>query len=365
MTALIVAFGEAMARFSPPGMSRLRQALPGSLDVTFAGAEANIAASIALLGGRSRFITALPTENPLADACVGFLRGLGVDTSAILRSSEGRMPIYFLENGANQLPGRVYYDRSASTFSLTEGSAYDWHAALNGAAWLVLSGISPALSETAAQATLTAAVEAKKRGVSICCDLNFRAKLWQWEKGTPARDLARRVMADILPHVDLVITNAEQAHDVLGIPWQYPGAHASKIGLDPFKQALQTVAAKFPHLQRIIFTLRESHSASHNALGALSLDPSDGTFLAAPGSVEDFRLHHVHHMVDRVGGGDAFLAAYLFALTTPGLDDPALALAYGTAASCLAHSVPGDVNFASREDIESLVRGDGAGRVVR
>ncbi|EIP97686.1 sugar kinase, ribokinase [Opitutaceae bacterium TAV1] len=360
MKNVIVTFGEIMTRLSAPGHHRLRQCLPGSLDVAFAGAESNIAASIALLGGRSRFVTALP-QNLLGDACVGFLRSLGVETSCILWTSAGRMPHYFIETGVGQRPGQVLYDRAGSSFSLTEGADYAWEAALDDASWLVLSGISPALSETAARATLHAAKAARARGVTVCCDLNYRARLWDWEPGTPPRDLARRVMAELMPHVDVVLSNPEQVSDVLDIPWF--GAAPGDIAA--FGAAARHVAQAHPHLKLVVFTMRENISASHNNLGALLYDPAADRVVAAPQREGRYHPWEMRAIVDRLGAGDAFAGGLIYALHTRGLDAPSVALDFAVAAACLAHSIPGDVNFVSRAEIEALMNGDGSGRVIR
>ncbi len=360
MKKVVVTFGEIMTRLSAPGHQRVRQCLPGTLDAAFAGAESNIAASISLLGARSRFVTALP-RNILGDACVGFLAGFGVDTSAILRTDTGRMPQYFIETGVAQRPGSVLYDREYSSFSLTPGDAYDWDRILADASWLVISGISPALSPIAATATLKAAKEARARGVTVCCDLNFRARLWNWEPGTPARALARRVMGELMPHVDVVLTNPDQAFDVLNISWDR-SRDTDQAAVD---KAARTISRAHPHLKQVVFTLRESHSASHNDIGSLLYDPATDRVIRAPYSDGSYKPYAMHTIVDRLGAGDAFAGGYLYALQTPGLDDPATALAFGTAASCLAHSIPGDINFVSRAEVENLMNGDGSGRVVR
>jgi len=360
MNTVVVTFGEIMTRLSAPGNHRLRQCLPGSLDAAFAGAESNIAAAIALLGGRSRFVTALPS-NVLGDACAGFLAGFGVDMSAILRTGTGRMPQYFIETGVAQRGGTVLYDRDYSSFSLTPGDAYDWDAALAGASVLVISGISPALSANAAAATLHAAQAARARGITVCCDLNFRAKLWNWEPGTPARALARRVMGGLMPFVDVVLTNPDQAFDVLDIPWDRARASDSAA----VDEAARAVARAHPHLRQIVFTLRDSHSASHNDLGALLYEPATDTITRAPSAHGRYTPLVTQPIVDRLGAGDAFAGGYLFALNTPELAAPATALSFGIAASCLAHSIPGDINFVSRSEVETLMRGDASGRVSR
>lgn len=369
---VVVGFGEIMTRLSSPGFSRLRQCLPGTLDASFAGAESNIASAVAVLGGRSRYVTALP-RNVLGDACVGFLGGFGVQTQHILRSDTGRMAQYFIETGAGQRPGRVLYDREHSTFSLTPGAAYDWEGALNDAAWLVITGISPALSPMAAEATLYAARQAKERGVRVCCDLNFRASLWNWEPGTPPRQLARRVMGSIMPHVDLLLTNPEQAEDVLGIPWNPEtlgkGGDSGRISeipiTDSYGQAARRIGQAHPHIQQVVFTMRESLSASHNNLGALLYDLASDRVYLAPLIDGHYAPYQMQQIVDRLGAGDAFAGALLYAMHTPSLDNPQSALSFAVAAGCLAHTIPGDINLVTRSEVEALSAGDRSGRVKR
>lgn len=362
MNNVVVTFGEIMTRLSAPGHRRIRQCLPGQLDAGFAGAESNIASAIALLGRRSRFVTALP-KNWLGDAAVDFLRSHGVDTSHILRTDHGRMAQYFIETGAGLRPGRVLYDRDFSSFSLTEGLTYDWNAILADASWLVLTGISPALSATAAEATLQAAREAKSRGIPVCCDLNFRATLWKWQPGKSPRDLAREVMSRLVPHVDLLLTNPDQAADVLGIPWD--GVPAGTNPADAYAASAGAIARAHPHIKRIVFTMRESHSASRNALGALLYEITSDTIHLAPVVNGEYTPYEMDHIVDRLGAGDAFAGGLLHALQTPGLAAPQRALDFALAAAALAHSIPGDINVVTQSEVEALLTGDRTGRVVR
>ncbi|MFA6287237.1 MAG: sugar kinase [Opitutaceae bacterium] len=362
MKDVVVTFGEIMTRLSAPGHLRVRQCLPGAFNASFAGAESNIAAAIAILGGRSRFVTALP-QNILGESCVDFLRGFGVDTSCILKTEAGRMSQYFIETGAGLRPGRVLYDRGQSSFSLTQGADYRWDDIFADASWLVVSGISPALSATAAEATLRAAKEARARGVTVCCDLNFRSMLWQWEPGTPARELARRVMGEIMPCVDVLLTNPEQAADVLGVPWA--GAPTSGDATDAYAGAARVIGRAYPQLRQVVFTMRESHSASRNHIGAQLYDVASDQVVLAPLVDGVYAPYEMDFIVDRLGAGDAFAGGLIYALHTQGLDKLAAALSFAVAASCLAHSIPGDINFVSRAEVEALMTGDRSGRVVR
>lgn len=358
-----VTFGEVMMRMAPPGNLRVAQALPGALDVTFAGAEANVAASLAMLGAKSRYITAVP-ENPLADTCLCTLRGLGVDTSVVLRKP-GRLGIYFVETGANQRPGRVIYDRSGSSISETPAAEYDWDVLLDGQSHLHVTGITPALSQHAAEATRQACEVAQQNGLQVSCDLNFRAKLWSWGSGTEKKQLAAETMATILPHVDILIANEADCGDVLGIHAGDSDVESGSVEVDAYPQVARQVSGMFPNLSYVATTLRESQSASHNNWGAMLFDVSTDAPHYAPMAGGTYCPYEIRNIVDRVGGGDAFAAGLLFALQDDELCQPQHAVAFAAAASCLAHSVVGDFNFNSRAEVESLMRGAGSGRVVR
>lgn len=353
-----------MGRLAPEGFLRLRQAMPGRLDFTFAGAEANVAVSVASLGGQSSFVTALP-QNPLSEACLGTLRGLGVDTSHVVLSKEGRFGLYFVETGANQRPSTVIYDREASTIARTPAKNYDWAAILRGAGWLHLSGITPALSAHAAEATRDAARQARELGLTVSCDLNFRKKLWNWRPGTDARTLAREVMATILPFVDVVVGNEEDADDVLGLKAGATDIHAGQLEIERYPEVARQIAARFPNVKRVATTLRESHSASHNNWGALLHDVATDRTYFGPRKDGKYAPYEIKAIVDRVGGGDAFSGALVFALTTPEFAEPQKALDFAVAASCLAHSIKGDFNFVNRAEVEALMGGSASGRVVR
>ncbi len=361
--ARFLTFGEIMMRMAPPGFLRLPQSLPGSLDVTFAGAEANVAASLAMFGADVGFVTALP-NNPLTDACLNTLRGLGIDTSSVQRTAEGRMGIYFVEAGANQRPSRVTYDRAGSSISLASPDTYDWNGILCGAKALHVSGITPALSEAAADATIDAVKSAKEHGVQVSCDLNYRAKLWNWRRGTNRKTLAGETMAQILPFVDILIANEGDCGDVLGILAGDSNVESGSVEVAAYPDVARQVCARFPNVRLIATTLRESISASHNNWGAMLYDVSEGKALFAPEVTGQYQPYKIRNIVDRVGGGDAFAAGLLFALGSNDYDLPQ-ALKFATAASCLAHSILGDFNFSSREEVDALMKGSASGRVVR
>lgn len=360
----IVTFGEVMGRFAPEGMLRFRQALPGPLHLTFGGAEANVAASLAQLGAPVRFVTALP-QHAVADACMGFLSGLGVDTSGILRTQRGRLGLYFFENGANQRPSNVIYDRSHSSVSLTKAEEYDWDKILAGAGWLHTTGITPALSQMSAEAVLHAVETAKKRGLTVSCDLNFRKKLWGWEPGTEAKTLAGKTMRKILPFVDVLIANEEDAADVLGIHASNTDVESGKLDIEQYPTVAREIVKQFPNVSKVSITLRESLSASHNNWGAMLYDAPSDHACFAPLRNGQYEPYQIKNIVDRVGGGDSFGAGLIFALNTPELCSADKAIAFAVSASCLCHSIVGDVNFTSRSEVESLMGGSGSGRVVR
>jgi len=361
----VVTFGEVMIRLMPPGNLRLTQQMPGSLEATFGGAEANVAMSICRQGGTATFCTALP-DNPLTDAFTHEMRRWGVSVDGILRVPEGRFGIYFVENGANQRAGVVTYDRAHSAISLTPGSAYPWDKLFQNADWLHLTGITPSLSETAAEAALMAAQVAVERGLTVSCDLNFRQKLWRWEAGTPPQELAARVMRQLLPFVQVLIANEEDAAKVLGIHAPDTDVHSGQISVAGYQAVAAEVVRQFPNLKSVAITLRESLSASHNRWGALYYDATTQTAHAAPrNSHGDYVPYDITQMIDRVGAGDSFAAGLIFALRTPELSSPDLAVRYATAASCLKHSLRGDFNDVTRSEIEALMKGSGGGRVQR
>jgi 2-dehydro-3-deoxygluconokinase len=364
MKNTIVTFGEVMGRFAPSGFARFRQSLPGPLDLSFGGAESNVAASIALLGGRSRFVTALP-GHALADSCISNLRGLGVDTDFILRPKTGRMGLYFLETGANQRPSNVIYDRENSAISLVPGAEYAWTEIFADACWFHVTGITAALSGTAAEAAIEAARQARAAGATVSCDLNFRKKLWNWEPGTGPKELAEKTMRRLLEFVDVVIANEEDAADVLGIHAADTDVHAGQVAHEKYPAVAREIHRQFPHVRKVAITLRESLSASHNNWGAMLLDTATDAVHFAPLRNGKYEPYQIKNIVDRVGGGDAFGAGLIFALTTPELAEPGKALAFAVAASCLAHSLPGDINYVSRAEVESLMGGSASGRVVR
>ena len=340
----IVTFGEIMLRLATPGFARFQQAMPGSLQATFAGAEASIAASLAYLGIDAAFVTALP-ENAIADACVADLRSLGVGTQHILRTPEGRLGIYFLEHGANQRGGNVIYDREASSVAVTPASAYDWSAIFDGCEWFVISGITPAISRNASEVALEAVQEAQKRGIQIVCDMNYRTKLWRWEPPLSARELATRTMRKLLRHVTVFVGGVSDATAMLGIEFS-----------SDLKALAQQILAEFPNLTHAAFTLRDGSTSAAQCFSGALYEAATGTLHTAP-------TYSITQVIDRLGAGDAFTAGLLLSF----LQDSTAptSIAFATAAGCLAHSIEGDYNYSIRAEIEALMQGDGGGRVSR
>jgi 2-dehydro-3-deoxygluconokinase len=362
---MILAFGEIMARIAPPGHLRWRQALPGAVHVTWGGGEANVCASLAMLGEQARYLTALP-RSPITEAMVATLRGVGVDTSHILWRNDGRLGLYFVEGGANQRGSTVIYDRAGSAVSLAVPEEYVFEAALDGVKWLHVTGITPAISEAACDANLALVERARQSGVRVSCDLNFRKKLWTWRKGTSPKALARECMAQVLPHVDLVIANEEDAADVLDIHAEGTDVAAGRIDPAAYTRVAQKIVERFPNVSRVAVTLRESHSANHNDWGGMLYDASNGRAHFAPLNAKgDYEPYEIHDIVDRVGAGDSFAAGLLYALHSSEFSGPSKAIAFAIAASCLKHSVQGDFNYVTRDEVAALIAGNASGRVQR
>lgn len=341
---LVATFGEIMLRLSPPGFERFLQS-PQFL-ATWGGGEANVAVSLAQLEVRSRYITVLPPANPIAEACIGELRRFGVDTGHIVRAP-GRLGIYFVENGANQRPSKVVYDRDRSAIALAGPGTIDWTAALAGINFLHVTGITPALSESAAALTLEALEAARSMQATTSVDLNFRKNLWKWGKQ------AHEVMPGILRKADVCIANEEDCQKCLGIE---TGVDVESGNLEPgrYRQLAGDVLSRYPNLRKIAITLRESKSASHNRWSACLHNRAD--FLLS-------KRYEITHIVDRVGGGDSFAAGLIYGFLR--LPSDLDALEFAVAASSLKHSVPGDFNRFTADEITALVHGTGAGRVQR
>ncbi|MGH7202032.1 MAG: PfkB family carbohydrate kinase [Planctomycetaceae bacterium] len=361
----VVTFGEVMLRLAPEEFLRLGQAVPGRLEATFGGGELNVAVSIAHQGGRAAFLTVLP-DNPITDCLERECRRFGVGTDLIIRSKRGRFGVYFVETGANQRGGTVTYDRDHSAIALHPPDEYDWDGAFADADWFHVTGITPAVSEAAADAAINAVAAAKQRGLTVSCDLNFRGKLWNWKPGTGRVDLARQTMRRILPHLDLVIANEEDADRSLGIAAPESNVEAGELNAAGYEHVARRIVEQFPNVKQVAITLRESFSASHNNWGGMLYDArTEAAHFAPLDNRGNYQPYEIRNIVDRVGAGDSFAGALIFALNTEALSGPSTALRYAVAASCLKHSIRGDFNDATRSEIEALMHGSGSGRVQR
>ncbi len=340
----VVTFGEIMLRLAPPGFERFLQT--PAFVATLGGAEANVAVALASLGIQSRFITVLPRKNPLTDSVIAELRGLGVDTSGILRG-EGRLGIYFLEAGANQRPSRVVYDREHSAIARAKPGDIHWPSAFADATWFHISGITPAISASAADLALESVQRARVLGLTVSCDLNYRKNLWKW--GKPAVE----VMRELVKSTDIVIANEEDVQAALGIEAAVD-VHSGSLDHNQYRKLTERVLETFTHLKAIAVTLRESRSASHNGWSAC-LDDRNG-FAAS-------RHYEITHIVDRVGAGDSFAAGLIYGLLN--LPTAKEALEFAVAASCLKHSTVGDFSRTTVDEVDALLKEGGSGRVLR
>jgi 2-dehydro-3-deoxygluconokinase len=339
----LVTFGEIMLRLKSPDHERLLQT--PRLEATFGGGESNVAQSLAHFGLDVSFVTALP-NNAIADACIGELRRSGVDCSHIIRQGN-RMGIYVVEAGANQRSSTVLYDRAGSAIAEAGGEDFDWDEILDGAIWFHFTGITPAISESAANLCLAALKKAREKSVTISCDYNYRKKLWKYGKTAP------EVMRELVQYVDIGIANEEDCQESLGVRFDLD-VESGKLEVDRYRRIAEQVMTEFPNLKAQAITLRESHSADHNDWSAVLHDGD--TFLQS-------RKYSIRDIVDRVGGGDSFASGLIYGMLT--LQNHARALEFATAASCLKHSIPGDVNRVSVSEVEALMAGSGSGRVQR
>ena len=341
----IVTFGEVMLRLKSPAYERLFQS--PVLEATFGGGEANVSVSLANYGLDTAFVSVLPT-GAIGDACIREMRGFGVDVSRIVRK-DGRMGIYYLETGAVQRPSKVIYDRAGSTIAEAKPGDIDWDKALEGASWLHLTGITPAISAGAADLSLEAVKAAKAKGLHVSCDLSYRKNLWKYGKR------ADEVMTEIVKYVDTVIANEEDVQKALCISADSAAAvDEGDINVELYKAIAGKVMEAYPNVQRVAITLRESKSANHNDWSACLYNGKD-FFLS--------RKYAITDIVDRVGGGDSFGGGLIYGLNVYG--DEKQALEFAVAASCLKHTIPGDYNRVTVAEVKSLMKGSGTGRVQR
>ena len=337
----VVTFGELMLRLAPEGYYRFAQA--ETFGATFGGGEANVAVSLANYGLDAAFVTKLPTHE-IGQMAVNSLRRYGVNTSYITRGGD-RVGIYYLEKGASQRPSKVIYDRAYSAIALASKEDFDWEKIFDGAEWFHFTGITPALGDNVAEICLEAVKAAKKLGLKVSCDLNYRKKLWTREK-------AGKVMAELMPYVDVCIANEEDASDVFGIKAENTDIEGGKIDGEGYKEVAKKLKDRFG-FSYVAITLRSSISANDNDWAAMLYDGNDCYFS---------RKYHMH-IVDRVGGGDSFGAGLIYAMLD-GKDAQGI-IEFAVAASCLKHSIEGDYNMVSVAEVESLAGGNASGRVQR
>ena len=339
----VLTFGEIMLRLKAPGHERLFQS--PSLEATFGGGEANVAVSLANYGVDAEFLTVLP-DNPLGAACIAELRKFGVGVGKI-QFGLGRFGIYFLEAGANQLPSRVTYDRAGAAIAAAKPGDIDWNAALSSVDWFHITGITPALSETAMALSLEAVRAAKSKGITVSCDLNYRKNLWKYGRKT------EDVMRELARFVDVAIANEEDCQKALGIQIDVDVA-GGELDTEKYEALAAKVLDTYPDMKMIAITLRESVSADINGWAACLHDRS-AFYLS--------RHYEIRDIIDRVGGGDSFSGGLIYGLTH--YSGKQEALEFATAASCLKHAINGDFNRVNLSEVLNLLKGDASGRVQR
>ena len=337
----VVTFGEIMLRLAPEGYYRFVQA--DTYGATFGGGEANVAVSLANYGIDAKFVTKLPCHE-IGQSAVNSLRKYGVDTQFITRGGD-RVGIYYLEKGASQRPSKVIYDRAGSAIAKADSSDFDWDKIFDGVDWFHFTGITPALGDNVAQITLDAVKAAKAKGITVSCDLNYRKKLWSKEK-------AGQVMGELCKYVDVCIANEEDAGDVFGIRSKGTDVTAGTVNHEGYKDVAKQLAERFG-FKKVAITLRTSISANDNKWAAMLYDGNDFFF----------SKQYLMHIVDRVGGGDSFGGGLIYACLEN--MEPQQIIEFATAASCLKHSIEGDFNMVSVNEVLTLAGGDGSGRVQR
>ncbi|MDR2147355.1 MAG: sugar kinase [Tannerella sp.] len=342
----VVTFGEIMLRLATPDYLRFMQS--NSLNATFGGGEANVAVSLANYGIPTDYITRLP-KNDVAEWCISELRKYDVGTQNIVRGGD-RVGIYFLETGAVARASKVVYDRAGSSIAEIKPGMVDWKAIFKDAAWFHWTGITPALSQGAADACLEAIQIANEMGVTVSCDLNFRKNLWKYGK------TASEVMPALVEGCDIILGNEEDCEKVFGVkPEGFDATHTGgEVNAAEFESVCRQMMEKFPRAQKVIITLRGAINANHNTWGGVLY--SDKLYQSP--------RYDITHIVDRVGGGDSFMGGLIYGLLTYP-DDDQKALDFAVAASCLKHTIYGDFNLVTVAEVENLMKGDGSGRVSR
>ncbi|MFX1409689.1 MAG: PfkB family carbohydrate kinase [Promethearchaeota archaeon] len=345
MNGKVVTFGEIMLRLSPPGFKRFAQAQ--SFNAVYGGAEANVAVSLSNFGIPVIYVTRLP-NNDLGDACIQFLRQYGVNTDKIIRGGD-RLGIYFLEIGASARPSKIIYDRTNSAIATAEVGMFEWDNIFEGANWFHFTGITPAISQNLADLCLEAVKLAKDKGIMVSCDLNYRSKLWKYGK------YPIDIMPELVKYCDIAIGNEEDADKVLCIKAKDTDITSGKIYPKNYRPVVEEIINQFPNLKFVAITLRGSISASHNTWSGLLYDGKQ--MYIGP-------MYDITHIVDRVGGGDSFVAGLIYGFLTYKTDLQAI-LDFALAASCLKHTIVGDFNLTSVDEILTLMGGDTSGRVLR
>ncbi len=339
--AKVITFGEIMLRLAPEGYYRFVQAQ--SLGATYGGGEANVSVSLANFGIDAAFVTKLP-KHDIGQAAVNKLREFGVDTSLITRGGD-RVGIYFLEKGASQRPSKVIYDRAGSAIAKATAADFDWNKIFEGVEWFHFTGITPALGDNVAEICLEACKAAKAKGITVSCDLNYRKNLWSREK-------AGQVMDGLMKYVDVCIANEEDASDVFGIKASDTDVTTGKVNHEGYKDVAKQLADRFG-FKKVAITLRGSISANDNNWAAMLY--TDGQYY--------FSKNYLIHIVDRVGGGDSFGAGLIYSCISGFA--PQETIEFAVAASCLKHTIEGDLNMVSVDEVKKLAGGDGSGRVQR
>ncbi|NPV45432.1 MAG: sugar kinase [Armatimonadetes bacterium] len=340
----VVTFGEIMLRLATKRFERFAQAR--EFEVTYGGGEANVAVTLANFGLNARYVTALP-DNDIGQACINYVRQFGVDTSHIVRQGK-RVGIYFLESGAVQRASKVIYDRAGASIAEVKRGDIDWAKAFAGADWFHWTGITPAISEGAADVCLEAIEAARAAGLTVSADLNFRKNLWKWGKA------ASEVMPYLVALCDVAIGNEEDADKVFGIKAPHADVEGGKVDAQDYRAVAEGLMAKFPNLKQVAITLRGSLSASHNTWSGILFDGQD--LYVGPD-------YDITHIVDRVGGGDAFAGGLIYAMLTA--KAPQDCIDFAVAASCMKHTIHGDFNMVTVAEVEGLIKGGGSGRVQR
>jgi 2-dehydro-3-deoxygluconokinase len=341
--ARYVTFGEIMLRLKPPGAERFFQS--PHLEATFGGGEANVATALARFGCNTAYVSVIPS-NAIGEACVAELRKQGIDTSTVVRKGD-RLGIYFLEQGANQRPSVVVYDRAGAAIAEAKPGDIDWDASFKGATWFHITGITPAISQSAADLSLEAVRKAREKGLAVSCDLNYRKNLWKYGRTAP------EVMGELIKSVDVAIANEEDCQKALGVSVPVD-VESGKLEAAQYEVLAEKVLSTHPSLKKIAITLRESRSADENGWSGVLHTGKE--FLVS-------RKYDIKDIVDRVGSGDTFAAGLIYGLTN--FSTPREALEFAVAASCLKHSIPGDLPLLSVAEVKALMGGSGSGRVQR